>query len=102
MRRAGAWFAWKWVALAAGGLVGVCLVAYAALGWQLLRIQSLGDEKAALQAEVTQLQTQAEDWAKRAGRAKLGTCGKKSRLCVRVEKAEAYGDGSDYFILKGY
>ena len=24
MRNAGAWFAWKWVAVAAGGLVGVC------------------------------------------------------------------------------
>ena len=27
LRNAGAWFAWKWVAVALGGLAGVCLVA---------------------------------------------------------------------------
>lgn len=103
MRNAGAWFAWKWVALAAGGLVGVCLVAYASLAWQLHQVSSLQDEKAALQVEVTQLQANANDWAKRGGRAKLEKCGSEpGRLCVRVDKAKGYGTDGDYFILRGY
>jgi hypothetical protein len=56
MRNAGAWFAWKWVAVAAGGLVGVCLVAYASLAWQLHQVSSLRDEKAELAADVAQMQ----------------------------------------------
>jgi hypothetical protein len=89
MRRAGAWFAWKWVALAAGGLVGVCLVAYAALGWQLLRIQSLGDEKAALAADVVQLQANVAAMEKRGGRIVLSTCG--GRLCIEASSNQGKG-----------
>lgn len=99
---AGAWFAWKWVAVAAGGLVGVCLVAYAALAWQLHQVNALGEEKAALQAEVVQLQANANDWAKRAGRAKLEKCGEQGRLCVRVDKTGGFGKDADYFVLRGY
>ena len=89
MRRAGAWFAWKWVAVAAGGMVGVCLVAYAALGWQLLRIQSLGDEKAALAADVVQLQANVAALEKRGGRIVLSTCGK--RLCIEASSNQGKG-----------
>ena len=102
MRNAGAWFAWKWVAVAAGGLVGVCLVAYASLAWQLHQVSSLQDEKAALLVEVAQLQTNADDWAKRGGRAKLEKCGDANRLCVRIDKTTGYGKDSDYFVLRGY
>ena len=102
MRSAGAWFAWKWVAVAAGGLVGVCLLAYVSLAWQLHQVRSLSGQKAALLIEVTELQGQAKDWSKRAGRAKLEKCGKPGRLCVQVEKKDAYGEGRDYFVLKGY
>jgi hypothetical protein len=31
LRNAASWFAWKWVAMAAGGLAGVCLAASALL-----------------------------------------------------------------------
>ena len=102
MRNAGAWFAWKWVAVAAGGLVGVCLVAYAALAWQLHQVSSLREEKAALLGEVAQLQANADDWAKRGGRAKLEKCGDAGRLCVRIDKTTSYGKDSDYFVLRGY
>lgn len=102
MRNAGAWFAWKWVAVAAGGLVGVCLVAYVALAWQLHQVSSLRDEKAALLGEVAQLQANADDWAKRGGRAKLEKCGDAGRLCVRIDKTTGYGKDSDYFVLRGY
>lgn len=102
MRNAGAWFAWKWVAVAAGGLVGVCLVAYASLAWQLHQVSSLREEKAALLGEVAQLQANADDWAKRGGRAKLEKCGDAGRLCVRIDKTTGYGKDSDYFVLRGY
>jgi hypothetical protein len=102
MRRAGAWFAWKWVAVAGGGAVGVCLLAYASLAWQLHQVDSLREEKAALQEEVAQLQANANEWAKQGGRVKLERCGEASRLCVRVNKTVSYGKDNDHFVLKGY
>lgn len=102
MRNAGAWFAWKWVAVAAGGLVGVCLVAYASLAWQLHQVEQLAEQKAALLGEVAQLQASAEEWAKRGGRAKLEKCGDQGRLCVRVDKGRGYGKDGDYYVLRGY
>ena len=102
MRRAGAWFAWKWVAVAGGGAVGVCLLAYASLAWQLHQINSLHDEKAELQEEIVQLQANANEWAKQGGRIKLERCGETSRLCVRVNKTVSYGKDNDYFILRGH
>lgn len=102
MRRAGAWFAWKWVAVAGGGAVGVCLLAYASLAWQLHQVNSLREEKAELQDEVVQLQVNANEWAKQGGRVKLERCGDALRLCVRVNKTAIYGKDNDYFVLRGY
>lgn len=102
MRRAGAWFAWKWVAVASGGAVGVCLLAYASLAWQLHQVNSLREEKAELQDEVVQLQVNANEWAKQGGRVKLERCGDALRLCVRVNKTAIYGKDNDYFVLRGY
>jgi hypothetical protein len=102
MRRAGAWFAWKWVAVAGGGAVGVCLLAYASLAWQLHQVNSLHDEKAELQEEIVQLQANANEWAKQGGRVKLERCGEASRLCVRVNKTVSYGKDNDHFVLRGY
>ena len=102
MRRASAWFAWKWVAVAGGGAVGVCLLAYASLAWQLHQVDSLREEKAALRDEVIQLQANANEWAKQGGRVKLERCGDASRLCVRVNKAVSYGKDNDHFVLRGY
>jgi len=102
MRSAGAWFAWKWVAVAGGGAVGVCLLAYASLAWQLHQVESLREEKAALQDEVVQLQANANEWAKQGGRVKLERCGEASRLCVRVNKSVSYGKDNDHFVLRGY
>ena len=67
LKNAGQWFAWKWVAVAAGGLVGVCLVAYASLAWQLHQVSSLREEKAALQADVAQMQASVAALGARAG-----------------------------------
>jgi hypothetical protein len=102
MRRAGAWFAWKWVAVAGGGAVGMCLLAYASLAWQLHQVESLREQKAALQDEVVQLQANVNEWAKQGGRVKLERCGEASRLCVRVNKTVSYGKDNDHFVLRGY
>lgn len=82
MRNAGAWFAWKWVAVAAGGLVGVCLVAYASLAWQLHQVNSLAQEKAELASDVARLQANVSALEKKGGRIVMNTCG--GRLCFEA------------------
>jgi cell division protein FtsB len=93
-------FCRKW-ALVAGGATAGCILAVLAVTWAATSYQR--EQMTALRAEVAELQAEADDWAKRAGRAQLTTCGEKHRLCARVEtKQGGYGKDSDYFILKGY
>lgn len=82
LKDAAAWFAWKWVAVAAGGLVGVCLVAYASLGWQMHQIESLSEQKAELDANVALLE-------KRGGKIKINNCG--GRLCIEASTSQGKG-----------
>lgn len=89
MRNAGAWFAWKWVAVAAGGVGGVCLVAYAALAWQLHQVSSLREEKAALLGDVAQLQANVAALEKKGGRITMTTCG--GRLCIEASSNQGQG-----------
>lgn len=91
MRNAGAWFAWKWVAVAVSGLVGVCLVAYTSLAWQLHQVSSLREEKAALVDDVAQMQANAAALEKKGGRIVMTTCG--GRLCI--EASSNQGQGSE-------
>lgn len=92
-------FGWRWAMLAwsaaAGGIVAVLAAAWLSIWWQRGQIERLSEQKAELQAN-------AEDWAQRAGRAKLEMCGDKARLCVRVDKSMGYGKEGDYFVLRGY
>ena len=67
MRNAGAWFSFKWIALAAAGMVGVCGMAYASLEWQLYQIGGLRIQKAELEADVAQMQDNVAVLEKRAG-----------------------------------
>jgi len=93
-------FGWKW-ALVAGGATAGCILAVLAVTW--VTTAYMREQVTALRAEVAELRTEADDWAKRAGRAQLSTCGEKHRLCARVEtKPGSYGKESDYYILKGY
>jgi hypothetical protein len=40
---------------------------------------------------------------RRGGKVDWRSCGEAARLCVRIDgKAQAYGEKSDYFIVKGY
>ena len=89
MRNAGAWFAWKWVAMAAGGSIGVCLVAYASVLWQMQQFEQLGEQKAALTAEIGQLHTKVDALEKRGGKLITTTCG--GRLCFEVSGNQGKG-----------
>lgn len=82
LRNAASWFAWKWVAVAAGGLAGVCLVASAWLWWQIQQIESLSEQRAELQANVTALEL-------RGGKIKMATCG--GRLCIEASTNQGTG-----------
>lgn len=89
IRNAGQWFAWKWVAVACGGLAGVCLVAYASVAWQLHQVESLNEQKAALAADVAQLQTNVEALKKKGGRIVIDDCG--GRLCIQASNNQGKG-----------
>lgn len=92
-------FGWRWAMVAGGAAAGailtVLLVAWISVGWQRHQVETLSEE-------VAQLKATAADLAKRGGRADFTSCGEKKRPCVRVDKAETYGEGRDYFVLKGY
>lgn len=90
MRSAGAWFAWKWVAVAAGALAGVCLVAYSALAWQWHQVQSLEAEKILLQEDIDKLKVSVSALEKKGGRIVMTTCGKQ--LCIEVK--DNYKEGN--------
>ena len=89
MRNAGAWFAWKWVAVAAGGLAGVCLVAYGALAWQLYQVNGLRYQKAELEADVAQMQERVGVLEKKGGRIVITTCG--GRICIEASSNQGPG-----------
>lgn len=92
-------FGWKWAMVAggaaAGGILTVLLVAWISVGWQRHQVETLSEE-------VAQLKATAADLAKRGGRADFTMCGEKKRPCVRVDNSQNYGEGRDYFVLKGY
>jgi hypothetical protein len=93
MRKAGQWFAWKWVAVAGGGLAGVCLVAYVALAWQLHEVGSLSDEKARLAAAIVRERATVAGLDKAGGRVVWNTCG--GRLCFEVSSNQGtYSNGT--------
>ncbi|HEY1725034.1 MAG TPA: hypothetical protein VGF89_06410 [Steroidobacteraceae bacterium] len=60
------------------------------------RIARLQDERARLSMGIARL-------AASGGRIDLRRCGDRERLCVRVDRqAPAYGDQSDYLVVRGY
>ena len=95
MERTRASLGWRLSALAVAGAAGFVLAGWISATWQQHAIEQA-------RAELEALQANADDWAKRGGRAKLEKCGDQGRLCVRVEKGTGYGEQSDYMILKGY
>lgn len=89
---------------ALGAVAAFAVGAYSLVGWQSYQVRSLASEKADLVQEVARLEAAAADFAKRAGKAQLSTCGDKRRVCIRIDKAAGgFGDDNEaYAIIKGY
>ncbi len=107
MRKVVLWASWRllgWImALAAGLVLLGWLASTAVLWWDTGTIAAAQERKAALQAEVAQMQANRDGWEKAGMLGKLERCGPKSRPCVRVdENAGPFGDRSDYRIILGY
>ena len=84
-------------------LLIVALAGSALTWWHHHEIDSLAGQHQALKAEIAQLQANAEEWAKKAGRAKLEKCGEQQRLCVGVDTLQRYGKVGDIrYVLRGY
>lgn len=112
-------FGWKWAAVAsivaAGTIAAVLVVAWGAAWYQRHQVESLIEEKAALQVEVAELKTDVAALAKKGGRIKLNRCGPDNRLCVEITPAQGAdknqadfqgswvsSDGTRFVIPKGY
>lgn len=86
-----------------GAIAAFAIGAYGLVFWQSYQVHDLASEKADLVQEVARLEAAAADFAKRAGKANLITCGDKRRLCVEIDqKAGGFGDQGQYAIIKGY
>ena len=94
-------------------LLGFALAVVAALfagAWGVVQyerseVSSLSDEKARLQSEVAQLKAASDNWASKAGRALINTCGDSNRLCVHIDtRPGAFNDknGGNLYIIQGY
>ena len=83
LKRAGQWFAWKWVALAAGGTAGVLLIAFLAL--QLIERShwnNLTAQRQSLLQDIAQLQETADALEKRTHGLRIVTGGDGAFLVV--------------------
>jgi len=86
-----------------GAIAAFAIGAYGLVAWQSYQVRSLASEKADLVQEVARLEAAAADFAKRAGKANLITCGDQRRLCVEIDtKAGGFGEHGQYAIIKGY
>ena len=94
---------WKHKRLPAGRQVQGRLGSSALAGWQRHEIGRLAEQRQELRAEVLQMQTNADEWARKGGRARLERCGDQQRLCVRVDTQQRYGkEGEIRYVLRGY
>ena len=97
--------------------MGVCLVAYASLAWEMHQVSSLRDEQAALTADITQMQANADALEKKGRRITLSSCADSAgvaRLCILVSTNQGKGyenytapfsnakTGEQFVIPKGY
>jgi hypothetical protein len=106
LRTALAWLSWRWLALLATGaggiVVAVWLSSLAMVEWQRYQIGALREERQVLAGDVDKLRAVVADLEHRGGRAELATCGNPGRLCIRVTDKGGYGEGRDFFVVKGY
>jgi|SRR5579864_8972664 len=83
-------------------LATTCLCSAIPFGLALWIIPSKS-EIAALRARYSELRSAVAALEESGGRVELRRCGTGSRLCVRVDRsAPAFGEQSDYLVVKGY
>ncbi len=87
------WFSYKWIALIAAAFVGIGAMAWASVWWQRNQVSELTEQKAALEADIAQMQINAEALAKKGARIKITDCG--GRLCIVASKNQT-GSFSDW------
>ncbi len=92
IRQAGAWFAWKWVALAGAGTAGVCLVT-------LMAVWGLRDQVQDLRLERDELQATVDVLERKGGRLVLNDCG--GRRCVEINPNQGAKKGAEWRGTKG-
>lgn len=90
------------IAVAVGVSSVIVISTWIAVWHERQQLQTIETNKQAWQQEVTRLQSQAQEWEKRAGKAQLSQCGEAKRLCVRVDPRVFYGENNDYVVIKGY
>ncbi len=87
------WFSYKWIALIAAAFVGIGAMAWASVWWQRNQVSELTEQKSALEADIAQMQINAEALAKQGARIKITDCG--GRLCIVASKNQT-GSFSDW------
>jgi hypothetical protein len=87
------WFSYKWIALIAAAFVGIGAMAWASVWWQRNQVSELTEQKTALEADIAQMQINAEALAKKGARIKITDCG--GRLCIVASKNQT-GSFSDW------
>ena len=74
--------------------------------WLRAEIDSLGQQKLMLAAEISQMEKTAQQLEGKGGKGEVTKCGARERLCVRVdEKAGGFGEkgeGKVYRVIWGY
>ncbi len=109
LRRVVLWASWRllgWiVAVGAATVLLGWLAGSGVLWWDGDAIASAQARKAQLEAEVAELKTSYDGWAKMGVQQKVVRCGPKLRPCIRVdENAGTFGDQAhnDYRVIQGY
>jgi hypothetical protein len=87
--RAMQWFSYKWMALIAAGFVGICAVAWGSVLWQRYQVNVLTVQRAALEADIAEMQINQAALAKKGARIKFADCG--GRVCIVANKNQGEG-----------
>lgn len=95
MSKAVSSFGWRWALVAGGTAAGaiacVLLAGWLSVWWQRHQVETLVEQKAQLQVDVAELQTNVDALAKKGGRIRLEHCGPESRLCVEITPNQGKG-----------
>lgn len=103
VRWAGARLVGSVAAIVGAALLLWWLACSALLWWDTSAVGAAQVRKAELQAELAEMRATRDAWAAAGLLARLERCGAKRLPCVRIDKdAGAFGEGSDYRVLRSY